>query len=271
MANNQPSVRLVVLDWAGTAVDHGSFAPVVPFMEAFARFGVAISQTEARGPMGLPKRDHIAALLQLPAVAERWRAAHGREGTDADVDHLYAAFIPLQLEVIGNFAEPTPGLLDAVAELRQQGVKIGGTTGYFREAADRAAAAACRQGYSPDATLCPDNVRAGRPAPWMIYRLMELLDVYPPAAVVKVGDTVPDIQEGRNAGVWSVGVTHTGSEVGCTAAELVAMPEPERAERVRIAGRKLLEAGAHEIIPSAADVPKLLNELARRIALGARP
>src|SRR5262249_53613789 len=131
MANNPSSIRLVVLDWAGTAVDHGSFAPVVPFMEAFARFGVAISQAEARGPMGLPKRDHIAALLRLPAIAERWRAAHRRDGTDADVDHVYAAFRPLQLEVIENYAEPVPGLLDAVAELRRRHVKIGGTTGYF--------------------------------------------------------------------------------------------------------------------------------------------
>jgi phosphonoacetaldehyde hydrolase len=271
MANDPPSIRLVVLDWAGTAVDHGSFAPVAPFTEAFARFGVAISRAEARGPMGLPKRDHIAALLRVPAVAERWRAAHGRHATDDDVDRVYAAFVPLQLEVIDDYAEPVPGLLDAVTELRRRGVKIGGTTGYFREAADRAAGAARRRGYAPDATLCPDDVRAGRPSPWMIYRLMEMLDVYPPAAVVKVGDTVPDIQEGRNAGVWSVGVTDSGSEIGCTAAELAAMPEPERAERARAAGRKLLAAGAHEIIPSAADLPALLDELTRRLAAGARP
>ena len=105
----------------------------------------------------------------------------------------------------------------------------------------------------------------------MIYRLMELLDIYPPAAVVKVGDTVPDILEGRNAGVWSVGVTHTGSDVGCTAAELAAMPEPERTEHARTAGRKLLAAGAHEVIRSAADLPALLDELARRLDRGEHP
>jgi phosphonoacetaldehyde hydrolase len=271
MANNPSSIRLVVLDWAGTAVDHGSFAPVAPFMESFARLGVTISAAEARGPMGLPKRDHIAALLKSPGVAERWRAAHGREGTDADVDRLYAAFIPRQLDVIDAHAEPVPGLLDAVAEVRRRGVRIGGTTGYFREAADWAAAAAKRQGYAPDATLCPDDVRAGRPSPWMIFRLMEMLDVCPPAAVVKIGDTVPDIEEGRNAGVWTVGVTHTGSDVGCTAAELAALPEWERAERVRAAGRRLLAAGAHDLIPSAAEMPTLLDRLGRRLARGECP
>lgn len=271
MTNSPISIRLVVLDWAGTAVDHGSFAPVVPFMEAFARFGVAISQSEARGPMGLPKRDHIAALLRQSAVAERWRTTKGRDADDTDVDGLYAAFMPLQLEVIDRHAEPVPGLLDAMAELRRRGVKVGGTTGYFREAAERAAAAARRHGYDPDATLCPEDVRAGRPAPWMIFRLMELLDVYPPAAVVKVGDTVPDVAEGRNAGVWTIAVTHTGSDMGCTATELAAMPDAERMEKIETAGRKLLAAGAHDLIRSAADLPALLDDLNGRLARGERP
>src|SRR5262249_32606034 len=137
--------------------------------------------------------------------------------------------------------------------------------------AERAVAAARRRGYAPDVTLCPDDVPAGRPAPWMIFRLMAMMDVYPPAAVVKVGDTVPDVEEGRNAGVWTVGVTDTGSEVGCTAAEFAALPAAERAGRVAAARRTLLDAGAHAVIPSAAEVPALLDELAVRLARGERP
>jgi phosphonoacetaldehyde hydrolase len=89
--------------------------------------------------------------------------------------------------------------------------------------------------------------------------------------VVKVGDTVPDIEEGRNAGAWSVGVTHTGSEVGCTAEEFAALPDAERRERVAAAGQKLRAAGAHAIIDSVADVPALLDELTARLARGERP
>src|SRR5262249_48058679 len=110
-----------------------------------------------------------------------------------------------------------------------------------------------------------------RPKPWMIFRLMEELDVCPPAAVVKVGDTVPDIEEGRNAGAWSVGVTHTGSEVGCTAEEFAALPDAERRERVAAAGHRLCAAGAHAVLGSAADVPALLDDLNDRLARGERP
>jgi phosphonoacetaldehyde hydrolase len=100
---------------------------------------------------------------------------------------------------------------------------------------------------------------------------MEATGVCPPAAVVKVGDTVPDVEEGRNAGVWTVGVTDSGSAVGLTAADFAALPPAERAARAGAAGRALLAAGAHAIIPSAAVLPALLDDLAERLSRGERP
>src|SRR5580700_1298363 len=110
-----------------------------------------------------------------------------------------------------------------------------------------------------------------RPAPWMIFRLMEETGIYPPAAVVKIGDTIPDIEEGRNAGAWAVGVTHTGSTVGCPAAEFAALPAQERFDRIAAASRALLAAGAHDVIPSAAEAPALVDRLNDRLARGDRP
>jgi phosphonoacetaldehyde hydrolase len=265
------SIRLVVFDWAGTTVDFGSCAPVAPFVGAFARCGVEISPAEARGPMGLHKRDHIRALLALPAIASRWRTAHGREWAEADVEQIFERFIPLQMEVIPAHAEPIPGVLAAVEDLRKRHVKIAGTTGYFRAATERLSVAAGRRGYAPDIALCPDDVPAGRPAPWMIFRIMETAGVYPPAAVVKIGDTVPDIEEGRNAGVWTVGVTSTGSAAGCSEAEFADLPAQERFDRIAAASRDLLAAGAHDVIPSAAETPGLVDRLNERLARGERP
>ena len=47
------TIKAVILDWAGTVVDHGSRAPMGAFVRAFAEFGVAISVADARGPMGI--------------------------------------------------------------------------------------------------------------------------------------------------------------------------------------------------------------------------
>ena len=52
------TIDAVIFDWAGTIVDFGSFAPTQVLVDAFAAAGVAITLDEARGPMGLAKRDH---------------------------------------------------------------------------------------------------------------------------------------------------------------------------------------------------------------------
>ena len=62
-------IRLVIFDWAGTLVDHGSRAPALAFVETFAKFGVTASEAEARAPMGMPKRPHLAEMLAAPPLA----------------------------------------------------------------------------------------------------------------------------------------------------------------------------------------------------------
>jgi len=266
------SVRLVVFDWAGTTVDHGCFAPVAPFVEALAHFGVPITLAEARGPMGLGKRDHLRALMEMPRIAELWLQAQGRPWTESDLKRIYETdFMPRQLASVREHCRLIPGLLESVAWLRASGIKIGTTTGYFDEAAQLTYREAAAQGYVPDHNVSPGQVPAGRPAPWMIYRNMEALGVYPPAAVVKVGDTVPDIEEGLAAGVWSVGVARTGSDVGLTAEQLAALPAAERQARIDRARQKLVAAGAHAVIDSIADVPALVREIESRLAAGERP
>jgi phosphonoacetaldehyde hydrolase len=257
-------IQLVVLDWAGTAIDFGCFAPVSAFVDAFARHGVAVSARVARGPMGLHKKDHIRELLRVPDIAGRWRERHGRDWTEADVESVFQAFVPLQLEVLDWHCDLIPELLPCVAELRRRGVRIGTTTGYFRDAARRVFAAARRQGYHPDTDRCPEDVPAGRPAPWMIFSIMQELGVYPPSAVVKVGDTAADMAEGRNSGAWAVGVLHSSSEVGCTADELAALPAAERQARLDAARRVLTGAGAHAVVETLAQLPALLVTLEGR-------
>jgi phosphonoacetaldehyde hydrolase len=268
---DETRIRLVVFDWAGTTVDHGSRAPVMPFVRAFAARGVEITSEEARAPMGLSKKDHIRAVLRLAAVARRWRERHGGDATEDDVDELYRRFMPLQLEVIDEFAGVVPGLLECIGVLRSRGIVIGATTGYFRGAAERVYRCAAAQGYRPDHCVCAEEVAAGRPAPWMIFRTMEALAVYPAAAVVKVGDTVPDIGEGLSAGAWSVGVVRSSSEVGCSAQEWAALPAAEQHRRLASGRSKLLAAGAHAVVDTLAEVPAVLDDFDARMGRGEKP
>src|ERR1700688_4685925 len=93
-------VRAVILDWAGTTVDHGSLAPVRVLQQVFASRGVPISEEEARRDMGVLKIDHIRKILFGANVSTRWRAIAGHAPAEADVESLFANFVPLQLECL---------------------------------------------------------------------------------------------------------------------------------------------------------------------------
>ena len=262
-------VRLVVFDWAGTTVDHGCFAPVRPFIEAFAHFESG-HVAQARGAHGAGETRSYGRLVKLPAVAAQWERLHARP-TEQDVDSLFEQFVPRQLACVESSSQLVPGLLESVAAVRSGGRKISTTTGYFREAAELAYRAAKAQGYEPDFNCCPSDVSTGRPAPWMIYRAMEHCGVYPPAQVLKIGDTVPDVAEGLNAGAWSVGVTRTSSEVGLSEAEVATLEPAELQARLDRAASTLRAAGAHYVIESVAQLPELLKEIDARLARGERP
>ncbi len=264
-------LRAVVFDWAGTVVDHGSLAPMGVFVEAFAEFGVAISVDEARGPMGMAKRPHIAALMALPRVAAAWAKQRGHAPTEADIDAVYAVFVPKNRAVAARFSDVIPGVADVVAALRARGLKIGSTTGYTRDIMAEILPVAAGQGFSPDCLVCTGDTPDGRPTPFMLWKALTELGVYPPWLSVKVDDTEVGIAEGINAGTWTVGVSVTGNVFGHTLAETQALaPDVFRKKRVE-AIAKLSAAGAHYVVNGVADLLPVIAMIEGRLRRGERP
>lgn len=264
-------LEAVVFDWAGTTVDHGCMAPVASFIEVFRRRGVPISVAEARAPMGTPKRKHIELLTRTAAIAERWRATRGRPPTDADVESMFQEFLPLQLACLEERADPIDGVVDTVSALRRRGLKIGSTTGFTREMMDILLPAAKARGYAPDATITPSEVPAGRPYPFMCLRNVIDLGVSSVEVCVKVDDTVVGIEEGLNAGMWTVGVVLTGNEVGLPKDELAVLDPETRAALERRAREHMESSGAHYIIDGVADLLPCLEDIESRLRRGERP
>ena len=265
-------IKAVLLDWAGTTMDYGCYAPAVVFIEVFKRKGVEISMAQARAPMGLHKRDHIRAISNMDDVAAAWQRAHGRECTEDDVVDMFENhFKHLQVACIARYAKLIPGTLDTLAALRAKGIKIGSTTGYFQEAVDIIVVEAARQGYAPDSTVCATQVAAGRPYPWMVMQNIMNLQVFPPAAVVKVGDTLPDIDEGLNAGTWTIGLAKTGNEVGLNEEEIEKLSPEEFHEKLTRARTRLAQAGAHYVVDTIAEVPAVVDRIEDRLKAGDCP
>lgn len=268
-----PALEAVIFDWAGTIVDFGSFAPTQIFVDAFkAAYDFDLSLAEARGPMGLGKWQHIEALGRDPAVAARWRDRFGRALDEADVRHIYDTFIPLQIERVALHSGLIPGALETVAELRRRGLKIGSTTGYPRPVMERLMPLAAAQGYAPDCTVCADDLAAGaRPGPWMALDCVRQLRLNAVWRCVKVDDTVPGIEEGVNAGMWTVGLALSGSPAGWTLAEYQSADDGQRAVVRERVGAEFRAAGATFVIDTVAQLPPVLDQIAQALAQGRRP
>ncbi|MCQ6561781.1 phosphonoacetaldehyde hydrolase [Paenibacillus mendelii] len=261
-------IQGVIFDWAGTMVDYGCFAPLLVFVNVFKFRGIEITAEEARGPMGMLKRDHIKALLEMEHIAGMWKERYGKAPAEADVDELYADFEPMLFADLARYTDPVPGALEVAAKLREQGLKIGSTTGYTAQMMKIVASEAKSKGYAPDTLVTPDDVSAGRPHPWMCYRNAELLGIYPMAAMVKVGDTISDIQEGVNAGMWSVGIIKGGSELGLSESEVSTIPADELASRIAVVTDRFRAAGAHYIIEEISGLPAVIEQINARLAEG---
>ena len=264
-------LRAVILDWAGTAVDYGSRAPVAALQRVFEQNGVPITASEARQDMGLLKKDQIRRILAGDRVRRGWAQARGHPPSEDEVERLFAEFLPRQAEILAEFSQPIEGVCETVEQWRAEGLKIGSTTGYTRELLDAVMSVSARHGYRPDASVTPDQVGAGRPAPFMCYRNAIELQVFPLSSLVKIGDTPSDIAEGRNAGMWTVGITLTGNEVGLSRREFQALDSRQQAAMRARAASRLSEAGAHFLADSVAECGDFLREVDRRIAAGERP
>ena len=264
-------LQAVVLDWAGTVVDFGSFAPTQIFVEAFAEFGVAVSLEEARGPMGMGKWDHIRTLCNQPQIAERYRAAFDRLPTDDDVTALYERFMPLQIEKIALHSALIPGALEAIAALREQGLKIGSCSGYPAVVMAKVVELARANGYVADHVVATDEVPNGRPYPAQALANVIALGVSDVAACVKVDDTWPGILEGRAAGMWTVALTCSGNALGLTYEQFKALPVERLAEeRARIT--RIFEGSRpHYLIDTIAELPAVIEQINVRLARGETP
>lgn len=203
-------IKLVACDMAGTTIDeHGDvYAALARSVE---ETGAGTTPEAVQEWMGADKVEAITALI-------------GLGGGTATQETVESAFNRFKEILAGLYAANPPRALDgveeALRELRSRGIKVALTTGFSRDVADPLLAGlgwkvapadstssdAAADAVLLDAVVCSDEVAAGRPAPYMIHRAMELTGVLDVREVLAAGDTVNDLQAAMNAGVTAVGV-----------------------------------------------------------------
>jgi phosphonoacetaldehyde hydrolase len=105
----------------------------------------------------------------------------------------------------------------------------------------------------------------------MCYENAIRLGVFPMQAMVKVGDTLVDVEEGLNAGMWTVGLSLTGNLLGLKEEEVEALSPQERDEALTRIEAQLYQTGAHYVIDGIWDLPDVLDDIEFRLAHGEQP
>lgn len=238
----------IIFDWAGTTIDFGCMAPVEAFLRAFKKHGIEPTLDEIREPMGMLKIDHIRTIFQMERISNIWEGVHSREWSEDDVVQVYKESEKILFENLHSFVDIKPHVLEVMEVLKEKGIKIGSTTGYTKEMMEIVLPIAKEGGYYPDSLVTPTDVQGyGRPYPYMVFKNMENLGIASVDKVLKIGDTVSDIKEGKAAGVKTAGIIIGSSIMGLSKKEYDALNEVEK-ERTMAKVRKTYEEAGTDYI-----------------------
>lgn len=201
-------LSLVALDMAGTTIDEGGavYASLKKTVEAVTR--TTLSEEQLRSAMGANKRDAIRAFLD----------EFGMDSSTATVEQMYQDFrVELVSAYVAHPPKALPGVEDALARLRANGIRVALTTGFSRSiAALILDNIGWTVGEGPEHTVdlvvTADDVAAGRPAPDLVLHAMEVFGIEDPQQVLSAGDTELDLVSGTNAGARFVVAVSTGAQ-----------------------------------------------------------
>ena len=244
-------IKAVIFDWAGTTIDYGCFAPVQGFIDGFESVGIDITNEMIRQPMGLPKLEHvkaISAMLETPL-------------NEDEIQQVYEIFEISLLVNLDNYCEINDYVLETIKELKERSIHIGSTTGYTAAMIEKILPRIRAQGYEPEYWITPEQVSKARPYPYMIWSNMMHFEISDPKEVIKIGDTIVDIEEGKNADCWTVGIIMGSSLLGLSKIEVEKLSEADLKNEMERVRAVYYQAGADYIIDDLSDLPSVIDKI----------
>ena len=196
-------IDFAVFDIDGTTVSDKDYVARA-FQKAFYYSQLEVSATDINPLMGYPKPIAIQIVLE-------------RKGVEFDrelVDKIHKEFENDMMDFyeFSPYVKAMPDSEDIFFFLKEKGVKIALNTGFSKNIAEIIVRRfQWVERRLIDDFICSDQVSRGRPFPYMIDALKKRNNINDDAIVMKVGDTIADILEGRNAGCKYVVAVTTGS------------------------------------------------------------
>ncbi len=192
------SIKMIVFDMAGTTINEGGLVYKTLF-NTINNFGIKIKERDIEKWHGSNKYDVLDYFLKK---------------------HNPSNFFDLQKDLHSNFNNNLintysnkdnlklihPSIPYLFNDIRKNNVKICLNTGYPKDIQESIISSLNMEEFIDD-YISSEEVKFGRPYPYMIHQLMERNAIINSKQVIKIGDTPNDILEGLNANCYqSIGV-----------------------------------------------------------------
>ncbi len=187
------SITAVLFDFMGTtAIEKDPTMIHQCFVKAFGEHGIEVRDELIKANRGRDKKEIVAVILKQ----------YNQPGYSGEA--ILHSFNVLLKNNLDNFIA-NPGTRPIIQFLKERNIITGLGTGFPRDVFELIFNHLCWKDIGFDYIGIAEETGKGRPHPDMIFHMMQQFHL-PKEQFLKVGDTIADIQEGKNAGVKTVAI-----------------------------------------------------------------
>lgn len=189
-----PPIKLLVFDMAGTTVNEGGIVYKTLY-NTIKDCDLDIKEDEISNWYGANKYevlDHFLMKSNIVSSSQNKDKMRSELYNKFDTNLKHNYFSDNKLKLINDEIPPL------FNKIREKDIKIALNTGYNKDIQEAIINKLDMKAFIDD-YISSEEVSKGRPYPYMIYKLMERNKINSSSHVVKIGDSVNDILEGKNA------------------------------------------------------------------------
>ena len=253
-------IKACIFDLGGTIVDRYSITPLKSLIETFKRHNINISNNLIFKDMGIDKKIHIENILDDTNVYQEWFKQYKRNPEYDDVLKLHQIFKNIQVKK-SHKIDIIPETYNAFEYLKKNDIKIGCTTGFDKNNADIIGRVLNDNLCKLDNIVSSTCVEKSRPHPNMIHKNMIDLGIVDPRTIIKIDDTNIGIKEGKNAGLWTVGVARWSTYMNVLPENYNNMNDIVIGERLEKSKEKLKQSRPDFIIETLYELPNIIETI----------
>ena len=253
-------IKACIFDLGGTIVDRYSITPLKSLIETFKRHNINISNNLIFKDMGIDKKIHIENILDDTNVYQEWFKQYKRNPEYDDVLKLHQIFKNIQVKK-SHKIDIIPETYNAFEYLKKNDIKIGCTTGFDKNNADIIGRVLNDNLCKLDNIVSSTCVEKSRPHPNMIHKNMIDLGIVDPRTIIKIDDTNIGIKEGKNAGLWTVGVARWSTYMNVLPENYNNMNDIVIGERLEKSKEKLKQSKPDFIIETLDELPNVIKTI----------